>query len=659
MASSKPKEGWNSRLGVVLAVAGSAVGLGNFLRFPGLAAQFGGGAFMLAYFISFLIIGLPICWAEWTIGRHGGQHGFNSSPGIFNLIWKHPAAKYIGIIGVIIPVVIYMYYVYIEAWCLGYAVNFLAGNMEFETAVQSSAWWNQFIGVAENGSAFTGLGIEQVGIYLLIGFILNFVLIYRGVSGGIELFCKYAVPTLVVLAIIILVRVLTLGAPNAQEPDENVANGLGFMWNPTKHFVSIGDPAHDNWLQIREVVDQERLAELTAAAETPATFRLETLPIPAAESKGKTPEEIASLVPPRALDAQFAPDGEWTRIMTYRGEAAAIVPDDEDESIAEHIEAILAATRGKPAVKVEHMGIFAQLANPDLWLAAAGQIFFSLSVGFGVIIVYSSYMRRNDDVVLSGLAATSTNELCEVCLGGIITVPAAVAFIGVAGLAGVGLGTFDLGFKVLPLVFSEMIFGNVFGFLWFLLLFLAAVTSSISMLQPGIAFLEETLQLDRKRSTALLGLITALGCGFIVFFSAGIKALDTLDFWVGTFLIFILATIQIILFGWIFGVKRGFEEAHIGAAIPIPGIFRFIMKYLSPVFLITIFVFWVLTSVLGINFSGGEANLSGYVVDLFVEPDLVAWLSVTLVTLLFIFFALIVSSVKRYKEVHENPQEDA
>jgi SNF family Na+-dependent transporter len=61
------KEAWGSRLGVIMAVAGSAVGLGNFLRFPGLAAQYGGGAFMIAYAISFLIIGLPIGWAEWAM----------------------------------------------------------------------------------------------------------------------------------------------------------------------------------------------------------------------------------------------------------------------------------------------------------------------------------------------------------------------------------------------------------------------------------------------------------------------------------------------------------------------------------------------------------------------------------------------------------------
>ena len=67
MATEQKKEAWNSRMGVILAVAGSAVGLGNFLRFPGQVVKYGGedggGAFMIAYFISLVFIGIPICWA--------------------------------------------------------------------------------------------------------------------------------------------------------------------------------------------------------------------------------------------------------------------------------------------------------------------------------------------------------------------------------------------------------------------------------------------------------------------------------------------------------------------------------------------------------------------------------------------------------------------
>ncbi|MCI0358599.1 MAG: sodium:calcium symporter, partial [Planctomycetaceae bacterium] len=229
---------------------------------------------------------------------------------------------------------------------------------------------------------------------------------------------------------------------------------------------------------------------------------------------------------------------------------------------------------------------FKQIANPKTWLAAAGQIFFSLSVGFGVIINYASYLKKKDDVVLSGLTASSMNEFFEVCLGGLITIPAAFAFMGAAAMA----TGFDLGFKTLPNVFDAMPAGQFFGFLWFLMLFLAAITSSLSMLQPVIAFLEEGLGLKRHASVAFLMLITAIGSGFVVYFSKGMLALDTLDFWVGTMAIVVLALVQSILYGWVFGIERGDKEAHYGAHMRIPWFVQWLLKYVTPVFLIAIFI---------------------------------------------------------------------
>ncbi len=565
------QESWNSRVGVILAVAGSAVGLGNFLRFPGQAAEYGGGAFMIAYFLAFLLIGLPICWAEWTMGRHGGQAGFNASPGIFYYITQRPGFKYIGVIGVLIPVVIYMYYVTIEAWCLGYAVNFLAGNMDFSTVEASGDFWGGFIGIGANGSAL-GMGMQQVGFYLILVFALNFFLIYRGISKGIELFCKYAMPTLVIIALIILLRVLTLGTPDAAHPERNVSNGLGFMWNPVKHVVEVKNES-GAWVVDHETVDRTKLAMERERAQSDSSLR------------------------------------------------------------------------------VRRVSMTEQLLNPQLWLAAAGQIFFSLSVGFGVIITYASYMNRRDDVVLSGLSATAANEFCEVALGGLITLPAAVTFLGVASVA--GMGTFGLGFNVLPMVFANMAFGQIFGFLFFFLLFLAAITSSLSMLQPGIAFLEEALRLNRKQSVAILGVLTAVGSGLVVYFSENVKALDTMDFWVGTFLIFVLSTIQIIVFGWILGVDKGLALAHEGAAIRIPRFFRFVMKYVSPLFLLLIFGLWVATNVLGVDLRTGETSYSGYVRDLFIEPNLVAWLSVGWIALVAALFCCIVAQNPGYREIQK------
>ena len=92
-------EAWGSRIGLILAMAGNAIGLGNFLRFPVQAASNGGGSFMVAYFIAFLLLGIPLMWIEWGIGRNGGRYRKGHIPGMFAAIWKHPAAKYIGVIG--------------------------------------------------------------------------------------------------------------------------------------------------------------------------------------------------------------------------------------------------------------------------------------------------------------------------------------------------------------------------------------------------------------------------------------------------------------------------------------------------------------------------------------------------------------------------------
>jgi len=443
-ADAKPTEMWSSRLGVILAVAGSAVGLGNFLRFPGLAAQYGSGAFMLAYFISLLILGIPICWAEWTLGRYAGQKGFHSSPGIFYVLVRHPIGKYLGVLGVIIPIIVYTYYVYIEAWVFGYSCYFLTGHLNLgRDVIAYTKFWEQFVGYNADGSAYSASN-NQALLFLIFVFALNFFFIYRGLVKGIEFFCKYAMPALVLLGIVVLIRVLTLGTPDPAKPEQNVINGLGSMWNP-------------------EIVALQELKELP----------------------GKPGKQI------------------WTDREVLIG--------------TKSIQAKMSEIANNPRYRLHTKTVWEQLRNPLLWLAAAGQIFFTLGVGFGIIITYSSYLRNKDDVVLSALTATAANEFCEVGLGGLITVPAAFIFLGSAGV--VGQGTFSLGFKVLPLVCAKLPLAWLFGWMFFFLLFLAAITSSLSMLQPGIAFLEEGLGIGRKQSVALLGFITAIGCAFVVYFS--------------------------------------------------------------------------------------------------------------------------------------------
>ena len=101
------RDRWASRMGLVLAMAGNAIGLGNFLRFPRLAAQYGGGAFLIPYLVALLLLGIPLMWVEWTIGRYGGQFGNTSAPGMFARLWRSPMSKYLGCSGHLAAAAVY------------------------------------------------------------------------------------------------------------------------------------------------------------------------------------------------------------------------------------------------------------------------------------------------------------------------------------------------------------------------------------------------------------------------------------------------------------------------------------------------------------------------------------------------------------------------
>ena len=155
------------------------------------------------------------------------------------------------------------------------------------------------------------------------------------------------------------------------------------------------------------------------------------------------------------------------------------------------------------------------LGNPKVWLAATGQIFFTLSVGMGSLQAYASYLRKKDDIILSGIATAATNETAEVVLGGSLAIPAIVTFFGVVGATAIAKGgSFDLGFIAMPLVFNQLPGGPVVaaaaGVMWFGLLFFAGITSSVAMATPALSFVEENFGWTRKKTAWVLGALAVL-----------------------------------------------------------------------------------------------------------------------------------------------------
>jgi len=482
-----PRERWKLRIGLVLAMSGSAVGLGNFLRFPVQAARNGGGAFMIPYFIAFLVMGIPLMWLEFAMGRFGGHRGHGTTPGMFQLMWKHPVAKYLGVLGLFTPTVIMIYYTYVESWTLGYSVLHLLGQVPEagSSAVTAFEGFNQrYVGQPSPTSPDLLQPSALALVFFVVTLAMNIWILDRGVARGIELMSRIAMPLLGVFAIALTIWVLTLG-PHVATPVE----GLGFLWNPN----------------------------------------------------------------------------------------------------------------------------FAALGDPDIWLAAAGQVFFTLNLGMGAIQTYASYLREDDDVMLTGLGTCAANEFTEVVLGGAIAIPAAVTFFGLVETQRIAeSGSFYLGFVSMPAIFATSEGSAVLGGLWFGLLFIAGIMSSVAMAQPLLAFVQEEFHVPRRRAALALGVLFFVTTNLCIWLRG---SLDVMDFWAGTFGPPLLALIEAVFLMWIFGARETWDEMHRGAELRAPRFFFFTTKWVMPLFISAILVSWVWTNLLhpdpvrGLEAAGGGTGV--------------------------------------------------
>lgn len=524
------REHWGSRIGLILAMAGNAIGLGNFLRFPTQAASNGGGAFMIPYFIALLLLGIPLMWIEWAIGRYGGCLGHGTLPGVFHKIVRRPWAKYVGVLGLLLSFFISVYYVFIESWTLAYAYFSITGKYSHigkfpaeQRTYEMNRFLSEFQGITPKVKLHKNVTQEQINfvrsktdiseipkellynenshgnfneinqnlynkadipyievslapkyfqdysityLFFFITSIINFYFLYKGLNAGIEQLAKIGMPILFGFAILLTARVITFGNPLGS--NWSVADGFNFLWSPD----------------------------------------------------------------------------------------------------------------------------FSKLSQASVWLAAAGQIFFTLSLGTGAIQTYASYLNKKDDIVLTGLATSAMNEFAEVILGGSIAIPAAVAFFGPAATVEIAKsGAFNLGFQSLPIIFTQITFGNVFGFLWFSLLFIAGITSSVALLYPTISFLKDELKLSHAKAVTIVGILYfVLAHGPVLFISRGV--LDEIDYWAGTFFLVVLAIIETIIFIWGLSPLNAWKEMHYGAEINIPKFYLFIMKYITPLYISIIFIAW-------------------------------------------------------------------
>jgi SNF family Na+-dependent transporter len=459
---SEKKEAWGSRLGLILAMAGNSVGLGNFLRFPVQAVQNGGGTFIIPYLVCFLLMGIPLLWIEWSMGRFGGSKGHHSTPFILGSMGSGSLWKYVGVFGIFTNIAVAAYYCYIESWTLSYTFHSIRGTFTGLSQTEIAQYFSDYVNMTTD---FLGVPNEAI-LFFVICILINTYILSKGLAG-IEQVAKIGMPLLILFGIFLAIRGLSLGttASSAEFPLANAWDGLNYLWTPQ----------------------------------------------------------------------------------------------------------------------------YDSLLKPGIWLAAAGQIFFTLSVGMGTIHCYAAYINSKEDIALNATSAGFTNEFVEVVLGSLIVVPIAAGYFGLDWVKeNIGFG---MAFQSMPFLFSQWgsFLAALAGIFWFGLLFFAGITSSLAMGTPWMGFMRDEFGWGRIKGALSFGFLTlCLGLPCVIFYKYGF--FDQYDYWAGTVSLVIFALAETILFAWVFGIDRGWQEINEGADIIIPKIYKWIIKFVTPLLLIFVFL---------------------------------------------------------------------
>jgi SNF family Na+-dependent transporter len=561
------RERWGTRIGLVLAMAGNAIGIGNFLRFPGQAAANGGGAFMIPYFIALIFLAIPLMWLEWAQGRYGGVRGHGTTPGMFHLMWRSRFSKYLGVLGLFLPTVILIYYSYLASWTIGYSIYTV---------------FNQLPKVQEAGITkedLAALARGEIRDKLLEGLPIT--------RADVDAFLTQGVAT-----------------------------------PPMVEFLKAINLSEE---KIAQLTPEERLENLEAAIVKEKVVKpfdnARKAYIGAVTPDGKPVGDIFQV--PMFTYLVFLGVFAFSLFVLARGVSGgievlakvgmpllfvlAIILVIRVFTLGHPISETMGPLNGlaflwEPQWTIERNGreVFV-LLDPQVWLAAAGQIFFSLSLGMGAIQCYASYLREKDDVALTGLSTTSANEFAEVVLGGSVAIPAAATFFGI-------------------------------------------ITSVMALAQPMIAFLEDEFGLPRGRAVAILGALWFPSTHLCIFLNG---ALDVMDFWAGTFGPPLFALIEIILIMWIFGADRIWAEVLRGAQLRPWRFFYYSAKYIAPLILVFVLGFWVWLNII-------TPILNGSILQQGVEGQGTGWtVWVTRVFLLALFIGMCVMVRVAFKRRQE------
>jgi len=230
---------------------------------------------------------------------------------------------------------------------------------------------------------------------------------------------------------------------------------------------------------------------------------------------------------------------------------------------------------------------WAALTDPSVWVAAYGQIFFSLSIMFGIMLTYASYLKRKTNLTGSGLVVGFANSSFEMLAG--IGVFAALGFMAHAAGTGVDEVVSDgvgLAFIAFPTIISQMPGGAIFGVLFFASLIFAGLTSLVSIIQVPIAAIADKTGISERTSTVVVGGLMALTSILIMPTATGLSVLDTVDAFANNIGIVGVALTSIIAVGWLLvGLPRLRDHLNGVSSFKVGRIWIVFVSVITPVVL--------------------------------------------------------------------------
>jgi NSS family neurotransmitter:Na+ symporter len=418
--SRESRERWSSNFGFLMAAVGSAIGLGNIWRFSYMTYEHGGGAFLIPYLVALFTAGIPLLILEFAIGHER----IGSAPLAYAKLSRH--GEWLGWWAVIFVMFgIELYYSTIISWCANYFVISLSLGWGNDP---NSFFFKEFLGLSESPWQIGGIQMPIL-IGLVVVWLLNWAIIYRGVQRGIEMANRIFMPMLFVLTAVLVFWSLTL-------------------------------------------------------------------------------------------------PGAWLGIKAY------LTPD------------------------------FSKLKEAKVWIDAYSQIFFTLSLGFGIMITYASYLPRKTNLTRNALLTAFINSGYSLFAG--FAVFAVLGFMATSQgkpISEVVTQSIGLAFVAYPKAVSLMPGGNIFGAIFFLCLFVAGMSSSISILEAFTSAVVDKFNVSRKKTVNWLCLSGFLG-SIIFATKGGLFWLDIVDHFLTHYGLVAVGVLECVLVGWLFSLDTIKEHVN-------------------------------------------------------------------------------------------------